>query len=104
MMHGQHMEHSAQGSSAGHDRHAGHSIEMFRNRFWVCLVLTIPILLYAEMLWEWLGLRAPDLPADRVIPFALGTLIFVYGGEVFLRSAVGELRARRPSHSHSISA
>jgi P-type Cu2+ transporter len=95
-MNGKHADHGAHGSPGGHDRHAGHSIEMFRNRFWVSLALTIPILAYAEMLWEWLGLDAPDLPADHVIPFALGTLIFGYGGEVFLRSAAEELRARLP--------
>ncbi|HWC32672.1 MAG TPA: HAD-IC family P-type ATPase, partial [Actinomycetota bacterium] len=80
----------------GHDRHAGHSVEMFRNRFWVSLVLTIPVLAYAEMLWEWVGLRPPDLPAPKVVPFVVATAIYLYGGIVFLRSAAAEIRARRP--------
>ncbi|HZD18407.1 MAG TPA: heavy metal translocating P-type ATPase [Actinomycetota bacterium] len=81
---------------AGHDRHAGHSVEMFRNRFWVCLVLTVPVLIYAEGLWELVGLDPPDLPGGRAVSFVLGTVIYLYGGVVFLRSAWGELRARTP--------
>jgi Cu2+-exporting ATPase len=81
---------------AGHDRHAGHSVEMFRTRFWVCLVLTIPILLYAEGLWDLFGLTAPDLPGGEVVSFVLATAIYVYGGSVFLRSASHEIRARLP--------
>jgi P-type Cu2+ transporter len=69
---------------------------MFRNRFWVCLVLTIPILAYAEGLWALVGLEAPALPGGRYVSFALGSVIFLYGGSVFLRSAVGELRGRMP--------
>ena len=84
------------GDSGPHDRHAGHSVEMFRNRFWVSLALTVPVILYAEMLWDWAGLEMPDLPARKVVPFLLGTAIYLYGGSVFVRSAVGELRARLP--------
>jgi Cu2+-exporting ATPase len=80
----------------GHDRHAGHSTEMFRNRFWVCLVLTVPVLLYAEGLWALFGLESPALPGGRYVSFVLGTIIYVYGGSVFLRSAAGELSARMP--------
>ncbi len=69
---------------------------MFRNRFWVCLVLTIPVLIYAEGLWEFVGLDPPDLPGGRGVSFVLGTVIYLYGGIVFLRSAWGELRARMP--------
>jgi Cu2+-exporting ATPase len=94
--HGDHAAHASHGNHDGHDRHAGHSVEMFRNRFWVCLVLTIPILAYAEGLWDLVGLDAPALPGGRYISFALGTAIFLYGGSVFLRSAVGELSARMP--------
>lgn len=83
-------------SSQAHDRHAGHSVDMFRNRFWVCAALTIPVLAYAEMLWHWLGLETPDLPGEKIVPFALGTVIYLYGGMVFLRSAVGELKTLLP--------
>lgn len=91
-------DHHGHGHEAheGHDRHAGHSTEMFRNRFWACLVLTVPILGYARMVWGWVGLEAPDLPAPEIVPFVLGTVIYLYGGMVFLRSAAGELRERLP--------
>jgi Cu2+-exporting ATPase len=88
--------HGGHGGDGGHDRHAGHSLEMFRNRFWVCLVLTIPVLAYAEGLWELVGLEPPALPGGKYVSFLLGSVIFLYGGSVFLRSAVGELRARMP--------
>ncbi|HZA27267.1 MAG TPA: heavy metal translocating P-type ATPase, partial [Actinomycetota bacterium] len=69
---------------------------MFRNRFWVCLVLTIPILAYTEGLWDLVGLNAPDLPGGKYVSFVLGTVIYLYGGSVLLRLAAGELRARMP--------
>jgi Cu2+-exporting ATPase len=94
--HDSHAGHEAHAGDGGHDRHAGHSVEMFRNRFWICLILTIPVLAYAEGLWELFGLEAPALPGGRYVSFALGTVIFLYGGSVFLRSAVGELGARMP--------
>jgi Cu2+-exporting ATPase len=88
------MEHAEH--AQGHDRHAGHSVEMFRTRFWVCLALTIPVLLYAEGLWELFGLEAPDLPGGEVVSFVLATAIYVYGGSIFIQSAGHELRARLP--------
>jgi P-type Cu2+ transporter len=91
-----HDTHDAHEGHGEHDRHAGHSVEMFRSRFWVCLVLTIPVLAYAEGLWDLVGLEAPDLPGRTFVPFVLATVIFLYGGSVFLRSAVGELRAHMP--------
>jgi Cu2+-exporting ATPase len=94
--HGSHGGNGANGGHGGHERHAGHSLEMFRNRFWVCLVLTIPVLAYSEGLWELVGLEAPALPGGKYVSFLLGSVIFLYGGSVFLRSAVGELRARMP--------
>jgi Cu2+-exporting ATPase len=82
--------------SGRHDRHAGHSVAMFRNKFWVCLVLTVPVLLYSEMLWRFVGVAPPRLPAHKLAPFVLATGIYVYGGAVFLRSALDEIRARLP--------
>jgi Cu2+-exporting ATPase len=88
------MEHAEH--AQGHNRHVGHSVEMFRRRFWVCLALTIPILLYAKGLWEVFGLEAPDLPGGEAVSFVLATVIYAYGGSVFIRSAGHELRARLP--------
>jgi P-type Cu2+ transporter len=92
--HDRHAGHTA--SEEQHDRHAGHSTAMFRNRFWVCLVLTLPVLAYSEGLWDLVGLDAPTLPGGKWVLFALASVIYAYGGVVFLRSAAGELRARLP--------
>jgi P-type Cu2+ transporter len=91
--HGGHDEHSGHG---GHDKHAGHSVEMFRTRFFVCLVLTIPALIWEPMLQEWFGYRAPVFPGSDLIPPLFGTAVFVYGGRIFLQGALRELADRLP--------
>jgi Cu2+-exporting ATPase len=80
----------------GHDKHAGHSVAMFRNRFWVCLALTIPALVWEPMLQDWFGYRAPAVPGAGFIPAIFGTAVFVYGGWVFLQGAWRELADRNP--------
>lgn len=80
----------------GHDRHAGHSPEIFRQKFWLSLVLTVPVVVWAEHIQELLGYEAPSFPGSVWIPAALGTVVFLYGGLVFLRSAWGELKNRLP--------
>ncbi len=83
-------------SQAGHNKHAGHSVEMFRTRFWVCLVLTIPALIWEPMLQDWFGYRAPEFPGAAYIPAVFGTAVFLYGGHVFLQGAARELADRLP--------
>jgi Cu2+-exporting ATPase len=82
--------------SGQHDTHAGHSVAMFRDRFWASLLLTIPVLVWSMDIQMWLGYRAPDFPGSEWLPAALGTIVFVYGGLVFLRGAMGELADRSP--------
>ena len=84
------------GAHAGHDKHAGHSVEMFRSRFWVSLVLSIPIVLYSPMVQEWLRFSMPTFPGSELIPPVLGTIVFLYGGSVFLKGGWDELRFRTP--------
>ncbi|TMF37415.1 MAG: cadmium-translocating P-type ATPase [Chloroflexi bacterium] len=84
------------GAHAAHDRHAGHSVAMFRDRFWLSLLLTLPVLVWSGDLQEWLGYRAPSFPGSELIPPVLGTIVFVYGGLVFLRGGRDELRDRQP--------
>ncbi len=81
---------------AGHDKHAGHSVAMFRDRFWLSLAMTIPVVIWSPNPQEWLGYAAPTFPGAELIPPILGTAVFIYGGLVFVRGAVGELRDRRP--------
>ncbi len=84
------------GDSAAHDKHAGHSVAMFRDKFWLSLALTIPVLVWSRDPQAWLGYAAPRFPGSDWIPAVLGTVVFLYGGFVFLRGAAGELRARQP--------
>src|SRR5690242_21388765 len=80
----------------GHDRHAGHSVAMFRDKFWISLLLTIPILIWGHMLPGFLGYSPPQVPGARFIPPVFGTLVFLYGGRPFLEGAARELRDRLP--------
>ncbi len=81
---------------AGHDKHEGHRPEMFRDRFWLSLILTLPVVFYSTMVQEWFGYAAPSFPGSDWIAPVLGTVIFVYGGTPFLKGAVAEARDRQP--------
>ena len=69
---------------------------MFRDRFWLSLLLTIPVVVWSTDPQEWLGYTAAAFPGSAWIPPILGTIVFVYGGIPFLRGAIGELRDRTP--------
>ncbi|MGH2494176.1 MAG: heavy metal translocating P-type ATPase [Ktedonobacteraceae bacterium] len=91
------MEHSKQlGHSGGHSEHAGHDEAMFKRPFWIALILTIPVLIYAELLQQLLGYQAPVFPGSSWLAPVLSSIIYWYCGWVFLSGAVAELRARRP--------
>ncbi|MFW6088690.1 MAG: heavy metal translocating P-type ATPase [Gemmatimonadota bacterium] len=81
---------------AGHDEHAGHSPRMFRDKFWLSLALTLPVVFWSGHVQELLGYTAPEFPGSRWIPPVLGTVVFVYGGLVFLKGALRELKDRLP--------
>src|SRR5579871_5143455 len=91
-----HAGHEMSGMRGSHDRHAGHSVAMFRDKFWLSLALTIPVVFWSADVQHWLGYAAPSFPGSKFIPAALGTVVFVYGGLVFIRGAWGELRDRKP--------
>jgi|TARA_A100001391_G_scaffold111858_1_gene75168 Cu2+-exporting ATPase len=95
--HHQHGEASHGATDAsGHDKHAGHSVSMFRDKFWLSLALTIPTVIWEPMIQEWFGYTAPQFAGSALIPALFGTIVFIYGGWVFLRSAIGELKTRLP--------
>ena len=80
-----------------HDKHAGHSVAMFRNRFRLTLLLAVPTVVWSAMIQHWFGYTAPGGPdASRWIPAIFGSLVFAYGGWVFIRGAAGELANRTP--------
>jgi P-type Cu2+ transporter len=80
----------------GHDKHAGHSPDMFKSKFWISLLLTIPTVLYSSMVQQWLGFKMPTFPGSGFIPAIFGTILFFYSGTVFLKSAVAEIKNRLP--------
>nr|WP_306060196.1 heavy metal translocating P-type ATPase [Natronococcus sp. AD5] len=75
--------------------HEGHE-QMFRRRFFVSTVLSIPVLLYSEMLQAWLGFSVPAFPGSEWIDPIFAVIVFAYGGVPFLRMAVPELEDRAP--------
>lgn len=76
--------------------HGGHSTNVFARKFWVSLVLTIPIVLYSPLPQVFLGWRPPLFPGSAFLPLALGSIVFFYGGWIFLISAWRELRGKAP--------
>ncbi len=95
--HGMAMEH-------GHDEHAGHGAhvdhsgheQMFRRRFWVSLVLSIPVLLYSQGLQMLLGYQMPAFPGSTWIAPLFAAIVFAYGGLPFLQMALPEVKNREP--------
>jgi Cu2+-exporting ATPase len=70
---------------------------MFRQKFWGTLLLSIPTVVWAPMIQHWFDYAAPGgETASRWVPAIFGTLVFSYGGWVFIQGAIGELRARLP--------
>jgi Cu2+-exporting ATPase len=84
-----------QGGHVGHVDHTGHE-QMFRQRFWVCLALTVPVLVFSPMLQMWLGLSLPPFPGSAWIGPVFALIIFYYGGLPFVRMAVPEVQNRQP--------
>ncbi|WP_423747319.1 copper-translocating P-type ATPase (plasmid) [Haladaptatus sp. SPP-AMP-3] len=75
--------------------HAGHE-QMFRRRFFVSTLLSIPVLLYSEALQQWLGFSVPAFPGSEWINPVFAIIVFGYGGVPFLKMALPELRDRSP--------
>jgi Cu2+-exporting ATPase len=94
--HERHAEHGRAVAGKPLDKHAGHSVRMFRDRFYVSLVLTVPVVLYSGILGTLFGFEPPAFPGSDLIPLILSTVVFFYGGLVFLRGAATELAARLP--------
>ncbi|HKY75990.1 MAG TPA: copper-translocating P-type ATPase [Acidimicrobiia bacterium] len=77
-----------------HDHHH-HHVAMFRRRFWLSLLLTVPIVATSHMVMGWLGYDL-DFPGMELVGPVLGTVLFLWGGWPFLSGGREEARARRP--------
>jgi Cu2+-exporting ATPase len=104
--HDMHEEHGMNGQNdmhaAGQDGHSNHGVDhtgheiMFRNRFWISTLLTIPVLLFSPFLQEIVGFSMPAFPGSEWVGPIFGVIIFIVGGIPFLNMAVPELKNRRP--------
>jgi Cu2+-exporting ATPase len=83
----------------GHEGHADHTDheQMFRRRFWVCLIVGLPVLIWSETIQDWFHYTAPQFTGSFLIVPLLATFIFLYGGLPFLSMALWELRAKKPA-------
>src|SRR3989344_5464338 len=92
------MEHDMHDKSldASQDKHAGHKTESFLRKFWIVLALTIPILIYSELPEKVFAWSAPKFPGSDFLILALASIVFFYGGSIFLTSAWRELKSRLP--------
>ncbi len=98
-----HADHDAhQGKNGEHDEHAGHGTDhsghekIFRDRFWISLALSIPVLLYSPSIQRWLGFNMPEFPGSQWVTPIFATIVFIVGGVPFIKMAVPEIRKRKP--------
>lgn len=91
--HQNHDHHSESDSSAaGFDKHAGHHTSDFLKRFWITLVLSVPVLLLSHMIQQWLGFTIA-FQGDKYVLLVLGSIIYFYGGMPFFKGFLGEVKA-----------
>lgn len=86
----------AEKGHAGHDKHKGHKTSSFLRKFLVVLALTIPIIAYSDLPEMFLGWTAPAFSGSEYLQTLLGSIVFFYGGWIFVRGALAEVRARLP--------
>jgi len=99
MMHAGHqMKHDMHaGHAGGHASHHAHMVADFRKRFWISLILTLPILMLSPMIQKFLGLgEGIQFPGDMYVLFTLSSIVFFYGGWPFLKGLFDELKNRQP--------
>ncbi|UCF61260.1 MAG: copper-translocating P-type ATPase [Anaerolineaceae bacterium] len=98
----EHPDHDGHNAHDMHTEHEDHGVDhtghetTFRNRFWVSLVLTLPVLLFSSMIQDWFGFAIPEFLGSRWIGPIFATAIYFYGGLPFLQMARPEVRNRKP--------
>jgi Cu2+-exporting ATPase len=89
-------KHAHHNMEEGFNKHEGHNVNIFARKFYISLVLTIPVVIYSELPQRLLSWTAPSFPGSQYLGFILGSIVFFYGGWVFLIGAFRELRAKLP--------
>ncbi|TET98623.1 MAG: copper-translocating P-type ATPase, partial [Candidatus Stahlbacteria bacterium] len=96
MGHDMHTAHEKKTVHSHHDHHA-HMVADFRKRFWISLIITVPILVLSPMIQTLIGLGdSIRFVGDLYILFLLSSVVFFYGGYPFLKGLFDELRAKNP--------
>jgi Cu2+-exporting ATPase len=85
-----HHSHAALDAHAAYNKHAGHDTHDFLKRFWICLVITVPVLLLSPMIQQWLGFEV-TFAGDKYLLLLLSSIIYFYGGMPFLKGMVSEI-------------
>ena len=91
-----HSEHSSGHDAHGSQSHSHHDPNVFKQKFWISVLLTIPVLVFSEHFMGLLGIQAPHFTASHYIPAIFGTLVFIIGGMVFIQGGINELINRQP--------
>ena len=87
--------HITHDGGGGHGKHAGHHVEMFRRRFWISLLLAIPVVATSHMVMDWFGYDLDFAGMEWVGPL-LGSVIFFWAGWPFLEGGWREINQRQP--------
>ena len=77
------------------DKHAGHSLEMFIKKFWLSLALTLPVVFVSDVVQEFFGFSV-DKNVSQIVSLILGSVVFFYGGSIFIKGAISELKSKLP--------
>jgi Cu2+-exporting ATPase len=95
--HGQHdaARHAGHDDHTGHVDHSGHEF-MFRRKFWVSLILSVPVILYSEAVQDWFNFGMPVFAFSEWLVPLFSIIVFVYGGWPFIEMAIPEFKSRKP--------
>jgi len=86
-----HAHHKEAAHNGGYDKHAGHHVGDFLKRFWLCLILTIPVLALSHMIQQWFGFHLA-FAGDKYVLLLSGCVIYFYGGMPFFKGMVSEIK------------
>ncbi|AWW31909.1 cadmium-translocating P-type ATPase [Echinicola strongylocentroti] len=94
----EHQDHNSHKQEEHHDHggHHGHMLQDFKRRFWVSMILTVPVLLLSKMIQEWVGMEI-SFSGDKYVLFGLASAIYFYGGWPFLKGLKEEVQQRKPA-------
>jgi Cu2+-exporting ATPase len=95
--HQSHESHQGHGQHEGHSGtdHSGHEA-LFRRKFWISLILSVPVLVFSETIQGWLRFSTPDFPLSGWIVPVFSVIVFIVGGVPFFQMASDEFKQKKP--------